>query len=215
MIDLEETLRAVVERVSTVIHGVTALLTQLAGQADDPAGLESLVRAAIEDPDSVVLGAGVVTASRPQAVLAWWWRREGSLSQLMVQLDPHSIVFYDVESQPWFVEPLRTGTLAVVGPYFDRSGTDATVVTLTVPLSSAPPAVAGADLDLDALFRLLVRDRRAVETKAILENLEGRVIASADPDVLAGELDQGPWLLSLPCPMLPWRVVVRRSGARH
>jgi len=202
----------IAERVSHAIASVDALLLELSAIADDPERVSRVVRAAIDQPDSLVLGAGVIRAASPRPALAWWWRRAGVPAPLAVALDPDSIAFYDVEHRPWFLEPWRTGTLSVVGPYFDRSGTDAMVVTLSRPLAAHPRGIVGADLELDALFRLLVADPSARAHRTVLESAEGRVIASADTEIFVGELDTGPWRAVEHCTLVPWRLVVRKRA---
>jgi len=186
-----ERLAQIAARVADAIAAVDAVLMNLLAAASDPHEVEALARATLDGPHRLVLGAGVIRAgSRPS--LSWWWRRSGEPEPLAVALEPNSLAFYDVERSPWFREPWRTGTLSVVGPYLDRSGTDAMVVTLSRPLSGDPPGVVGADLPLDAIFDVLVADPIARDLGAVLVNSKGRIIASVDPDHTVGELDRGP-----------------------
>jgi|GEM_PF-4511026 len=203
-------LAEIAARIAHTVATIDALLGSLLAAASDPLEVEAITRAALERPDHLVLGAGVIRAgSRPS--LSWWWRRSGEPEPLTVALEPNSLVFYDVEHRPWFLEPWRTGTLSVVGPYLDRSGTDTMVVTLTRPLPGEPPGIVGADLALDAIFDVLVAEPAARDLGAILENSEGRIIASANPRFTMGELDRGPWRAVVTCEQLPWRLVVREA----
>ncbi|ACU54907.1 conserved hypothetical protein [Acidimicrobium ferrooxidans DSM 10331] len=198
---------------ATAMSDVRALLDDLAHEAATHDAVEVLVRRELSRPGSIVLGAGVIRAGGRADSLWWWWRRGTVTSELLVALEPTSLTFYDVEHQPWFLEPLQSGTLNLVGPYLDRSGTNLMVVTVSRPAPGAPAGIVGADLSLDAIFRLLVATPAGRQLPWVLENLEGRVIASADPAITVGERDVGPWRIQRACPMLPWRVVVRASAA--
>lgn len=101
----------------------------------------------------------------------------------------------------------------LVGPYLDRSGTNLMVVTASRPAPGSRPGIVGADLSVDAIFRLLAATPAGHRVPWVLESAEGRVIASTDATIAVGERDVGPWRHQHACPTLPWRFVVRASAA--
>lgn len=65
-------------------------------------------------------------------------------------------------SKEWYTGPQRTGQISISEPYFDAGGSDAELVSVTVPIYDAAgkfQGVAGADLSLD-LIRVIVNALR-------------------------------------------------------
>ncbi|MWB99171.1 cache domain-containing protein [Agromyces seonyuensis] len=157
--------------------------------------VHDLVAPALQEPDSLVTGAGLVAAPHFLADRPWhlaWWQSAGSgeLRRLAVETDPEADAFRDHTALEWWRGPLREGRSHVTGPYVDYLCTDDYTVTITTPVRFAGimAAVVGADLYVERLERVLLPVMEASGQPATLVNASGRIIASADARLATGAL---------------------------
>ncbi|GAA3080397.1 hypothetical protein GCM10010464_50610 [Pseudonocardia yunnanensis] len=170
----------------------------------------------------IAVGMGVIVAPgflADQPLRVEWWQCEperGDPRRLDVDLNPHSVGFYDYAAADWFVVPRRTGHRHVVGPYVDVHGTDRYLLTLTVPVVADGEfvGVAGADIPVGRFETLVLRELGDLAVDVVVVNPEDRVVLSTSARWLAGSL-------ATPAAMLdaarvrtvtladpPWQVVV-------
>ena len=170
----------------------------------------------------IAVGMGVIVAPgflADQPFRLEWWQCEperGEPRRLEVDLNPHSVGFYDYAAAEWFVVPRRTGRRHVVGPYVDVHGTDRYLLTLTVPVLAYGEfvGVAGADIPVARFETLALRELGDLAVDVVVVNPEDRVVLSTSARWLAGSLaDPGALkdanrarTVTLADP--PWQVVV-------
>jgi hypothetical protein len=170
----------------------------------------------------IAVGMGVIVAPgflADQPLRLEWWQCEperGAPRRLEVDLNPHSVGFYDYAAAEWFVVPRRTGHRHVVGPYVDVHGTDRYLLTLTVPVAAEGEfvGVAGADVPVARFETLVLRELGNLAADVVVINPEDRVVLSTSARWLAGSLAAPGALhdaervrtVTLADP--PWRVVV-------
>lgn len=202
------------DRISEAVEAVFTSLTDLedharetwraaAGKHRKPtsADLRSLrpaIKAQLRNPAKRFTGTGVVVA--PDALgdanlhLEWWQRTaQGTLKQLVLDLDPASETFYDYREMSWFAIPRDEHRGTVIGPYVDLNGADLYIMTFTQPLTIDGDfvGIVGADVSLSGFEDLLVAALKGVEGDALLVNDEGRVLASNTPRWVPGSLSRG------------------------
>jgi len=144
----------------------------------------------------IAVGMGVIVAPgflADQPLRLEWWQCEperGDPRRLEVDLNPHSVGFYDYAAAEWFVVPRRTGHRHVVGPYVDVHGTDRYLLTLTVPVVADGEfvGVAGADVPVARFETLVLRELGDLAVDVVVVNPEGRVVLSTSARWLAGSL---------------------------
>ena len=123
--------------------------------------------------------------------LEWWYLADGGKTMpLRPNFDLRRENFYDYTAMPWFSRPRSTGSSCVEGPYVDLYGTNMYVLTFTVPIvvDGRFIGVAGLDLSLHNVERLLIRSLMRLEHEAVLIAVDGRVIASNSPNWMVGDL---------------------------
>ncbi|WP_300719714.1 cache domain-containing protein [Pseudomonas sp.] len=123
--------------------------------------------------------------------LEWWYLADGGKTMpLRPNFDLRRENFYDYTEMPWFSRPRTTGASNVEGPYVDLYGTNMYVLTFTMPIvvQGRFIGVAGLDLSLHNLERLLVRSLMRLEHEAVLLSGDGRVIASNSANWMVGDL---------------------------
>lgn len=182
-----EVLRAGLERVFAE-RGAVAVA--------DLGPIEAPVRAALELDHGPVAGAGFVAepgalSDRPHW-LEWWTvddRRRRPV-RLVVETDAGADGFRDYTLLPWFEVPRTTGRRHVTGPYVDYLCTDEYMLTFTTPVTGPAgfAGVAGADVPVRHVERLLMPLLRALPTPAALVNSGGRVVAGNRPNLFVGGL---------------------------
>lgn len=173
---------------------------------------------------AIAVGMGMIVSPGllvDRALRMEWWQSEPERDNpiwLEVDLNPHSVGFYDYAAAEWFVVPRRTGRRHVVGPYVDVHGTDRYLLTLTVPVVADGEflGVAGADVPVARFETLVLRELGDLAADVVVINPEGRVVLSTTALWLTGSLvtpgadaSLGVRTLNLTDP--PWRVLVTRG----
>lgn len=150
----------------------------------------------LHEKREIAVGMGVIVAPgflADQPLRLEWWQCEperGDPRRLEVDLNPHSVGFYDYAAAEWFVVPRRTGHRHVVGPYVDVHGTDRYLLTLTVPVVADGEfvGVAGADVPVARFETLVLRELGELAVDVVVVNPEDRVVLSTSARWLAGSL---------------------------
>lgn len=140
-------------------------------------------------------GGGVIlepgSLSDQHMHLEWWYLADaGKTLPLRPNFDRRRENFYDYTAAPWFSRPRDSGNSSVEGPYVDLYGTNMYVLTFTMPIFVQDRfiGVAGLDLSLHNVERMLVRSLMRLEHEAVLISADGRVIASNTANWLVGDL---------------------------
>ena len=197
--------------------------TGTAVHRDDVHGLRDPLRELLLTPGCVPVGLGVIVA--PEVVdgeplcLEWWQCGPGPAAptRLEVDLNSHSVGFYDYVAAPWFEVPQRTGRRHVVGPYVDVHGTDRYVLTFTEPVLADGRflGVAGADVPIGRFESLVLSRLGDLPAELVVVGEEDRVVLSTSPRWLVGSLlrpGDGPDGTAADLPGLPWRLFAWPSG---
>lgn len=191
------TVSAVLDTVQPVADAYAELVAsrRAAGRAphhDDLADLRGYICAVLLEHRHWVAGAGVVVtpgvlADRPRW-LEWWWLRGGRPEPLRVNLDETAADFFDYTSAEWYALPAATGGRHAAGPYVDHLCTNQYSVTLTSPVRSDGElvGVVGADVLVSSLEAAVLPTLLAIGPDAALVTADGRVVASASPDLAPG-----------------------------
>jgi hypothetical protein len=169
----------------------------------------------------VIVSPGLLT-DRPLRLE--WWQSEPDRDdpvRLEVDLNRHSVGFYDYATAEWFAVPRRTGRRHVVGPYVDVHGTHRYLLTLTVPVIADGEflGVAGADVPVARFETLVLRELGDLAADIVVINSEDRVVLSTSAQWLTGSLadfghaDSSHDVRPLALADSPWRVVVARGRA--
>lgn len=231
--DVYSGLAQLCDRVVTLHHSARAENAEL--RSSRLAELRPLLFEQLGRRSHLVAGTGFIAAPGVLADTArWleWWEltAQGEHRFLDVDLDPDSVDFYDYTAAEWFEVPERTGERVIVGPYVDYGGTDAYMLTLTIPVTT-PDAflgVTGADVPAGRFEAAVLPVLRKINVEAALLNATGRIIASNTPRKLQGSLLKDyrhsssamtdAWesrdATTHPCPGLPWTLLTfpGRSG---
>jgi len=171
-------------------------LAALSGKATGTA-IDKIVRPTVEvllTGDSPVAGAGFIANAGllgpDRSYIAWWQGPELERVDALANFSPSSVSRY-VRAE-WFRIPVETGLPHVTGPYVDFLCTDEYVLTFTHPVfTSAQDPVAGIvglDVTVQAMEQAVRAALRNVGPRATLVNADGRAIASAAPEIEAGDL---------------------------
>ena len=199
-------------------HAARARGERLCGR--DIIGLRGPLTDLLRREDEIAVGMGVIVspgllADRPLCME--WWQSEPEGHQprwLEVDLNPHSVGFYDYAAAEWFVVPRRTGRRHVVGPYVDVHGTDRYLLTLTAPVVADDEflGVAGADVPVARFETLVLQELGRLAADVVVVNPEGRVVLSTSArwltGLLVGNADAPPAARALTLSDPPWRVLV-------
>jgi len=151
-----------------------------------------------------VVGAGFVTVPGllPDTPWhqAWWVAPDGDPlvhrnppHQLAVVEDPESEFFRDYTRLEWWRGAASGAGRHVAGPYVDYLCTDEYILTLTMPVTGTAAdaemvGVAGVDVSVAALERLLLGSMTAIGRRCSLVNSESRVIVATDAALAPGTL---------------------------
>lgn len=181
-----------------------------AGPVTAGAAVDTLEAAALARLEAgLVHGCGYVSARAALAdhtyYLAWW---QGEGRNLLGDAGEPAHGGLDYTRRQWFRVPERTGRRYVTGPYVDFVCTDEYTVTLSQPvlLGARMVGIVGADVLVETLEEVLAH--RLWETGATLAHDDGRVMASADHRLAAGQLiDPAAFRERIGCPVLPLYLV--------
>jgi len=227
-----QTVQAVLDSVEEIRQAITGLVVSalenegLKPTRSDLEKLHPLFEQILERHGKLLVGVGFVAApgllQDAEEWLEWRMGARGGYSRLEVALDATALSNYDYVHAAWFEAPKAGSACSVVGPYVDFGGTNAYVVTLTVPVHVHGDfiGVAGADLLVDQVESLLRKLTHTVGLAASIVTDDGRVLASGIPRQAPGtrlrDLNltvsdgdwAGPGLLAFRCEGLPWKLVV-------
>lgn len=224
----------------SVVHANLDELGERVGrQLDNPTpstsdiDIEERARAMTADADTPVIGAGIVV--EPHSLVDadyWmdWWSiaRPGTANTVTQRHHIHQppVGQGDFTASSWYATPKRTGLPFVAGPYVDYEHTYAYILTVTQGFSigSRFGGVVGADMHVGWLENVLQPMLGQVPTPTCLVTETGRVIASADSQLMCGDRLTGegldllrpvqdagsPWLTRR-CRRLPFVIVSRTA----
>ncbi|MGW6173645.1 PDC sensor domain-containing protein [Arthrobacter sp. NPDC055138] len=185
------------EEILAEVSGWVPVLTELFADPDRPPGgkrvtttMQPLAAALVRRGEWPVVGAGFVAADQAVADAAWhmaWWQGETMERLVLPALASASDAYMRRE---WFTKPMATGLPHVTGPYVDFLCTDEYTMTMTVPVTAGGRrvGVAGADVFVESLERVLLPTLKKLHPAAALVNHVGRVVVSADAQLAAGTL---------------------------
>ena len=157
-------------------------------------GIDALTVDLVEHHSELVQGAGFVSAVGLFEDAPWWleWfaRDDDKVQRLLVQTDPQGGGFYDYENLPWYVVARDTGRRHVTGPYVDYLCTEDYTLTFTTPLAvrDAFVGVAGCDVRVNAAEERLLPALRRADSRLVVLNAHGRIIASNSGRHVCGDL---------------------------
>ncbi len=141
----------------------------------------------------ILAGMGYVAApgvvGELERYMMWWQRSGDELARLRLNFDPSSIDVYDYLQMEWFQSAHDRGERAAFGPYVDYSGSGLYVLTVSVPVTDDGVflGVAGADVEMAHLERLLVSVLRTSRAEVVVVNSERRVLAVNTARWVVGE----------------------------
>lgn len=198
----------VLAEVTADVEGIFAELARLAGAfgglgdggggtlaVDDLAELRPTIFSILDAGKGLVSGAGVVVAPGLLADrdrwLEWWSLTTASTrpEPLRVNLDPDAPDFYDYTTADWFATPRTTLAPHLAGPFVDYDCTNTYALTLSTPILRDREflGVAAADVLVASLERHIVPRLADLDRPVALTTAAGRVIASNDPELVAGQ----------------------------
>ncbi|KRW58817.1 PDC sensor domain-containing protein [Pseudomonas sp. TTU2014-080ASC] len=225
-----------IERLNSTLHGVFANLQELSQEVEriwtlcdkqkrkpssrDLSQLRELIDDQLLGRGTCAHGSGVVMEPgelSDQPMYLEWWRLAGTEKTLplMLNFNQRSESFYNYTSMPWFSGPRESGKGTVEGPYVDLYGSDMYVLTCTIPIffNQRFIGVAGADLPLHQIERVLISCLMRLPHEALLVSATGRVIVANTADWAAGDLalrimqSDGAECYPLDNDMLGWQLV--------
>lgn len=135
----------------------------------------------IFNPDSIVIA---------EQLIQWQVRSQaGGYEPYGFVYDEDSTEYYDFMRLPWFDAPRRTGKATLAGPYLDYLGVDDYVLTATVPIMSGGVfvGVAGADIQVGILERIMLSRSRGLRIPVALVAAEDRIVCSNSAHYLPGD----------------------------
>jgi DNA-binding FadR family transcriptional regulator len=187
--------RAPVEAlIDRVFGAVDRLRDGVLGARVDPAAVQARVRELLAEHRDLVIGMGMIVA--PGAAVGarrriLWWQDLGGPepTALQVDLNPHSLGFYDYGRADWFSVPRDSGGRYVDGPYVDVHGTDRYLLTFTAPVVVGGEflGVVGADVPVTRLETQLLRAWSGLGAEVVVVNADERVVVGNTADALPGE----------------------------
>lgn len=159
---------------------------QLVVMHDHAVGL--LSRRAMADGAGLIFNADRIAIA--EQLIQWQVRSEtGGFEPYGFVYDEDSTEYYDFMRLPWFETPRLTGTPTLAGPYLDYLGVDDYVLTATVPIVSGEVfiGVAGADLQVSDLERIMLSRCRGLRVPVALVTSEDRIVCSNSAHYLPGD----------------------------
>jgi hypothetical protein len=208
---------AVLEPVVALIHRVFGAVDRLrecvTGGPGDAGFLQARVRELLAEHHDITVGMGMIaapgTAMRVRRRILWWQDLGGAEpTALPVDLNPHSLGFYDYGTADWFSVPRESGGQYVGGPYVDVHGTDRYLLTFTVPVVVGGEflGVVGADVPVTRMETHLLRAWRSLAMNVVIVNADDRVVVGNTAAALPGtrhRLDHR----AVPVPDVAWRML--------
>lgn len=197
---VDATLGTIFSQVRQLVEETQALWQAVQAEGREPTAKDlATLRPAIDEQllttGAFGCGGGVIAAPNALADremhLEWWYLADGGKTlPLRPNFDRRRENFYDYTQMPWYNRPRDTGKSVVEGPYVDLYGTNMYVLTFTMPIlvQGRFIGVAGLDLSLHNVERLLVRSLMRLEDEAVLIAADGRVIASNTANWMVGDL---------------------------
>ncbi|NLG46475.1 cache domain-containing protein [Gordonia sp. (in: high G+C Gram-positive bacteria)] len=175
----------------TLGRSLTARRGPLTGAAIDRIVKPDVEAMLAADPD--IAGAGFVAAEgivgADRNYMAWWQGPEADRVDAIANLSASTPGRY--RDTDWYRIPLTSGRLTVTGPYVDLLCTDGFLLTYTAPVEwgrpEGPLGVAGVDIAIPSLERLLARKLAAVSATASLVNNDDRIIVTVSPQASPGD----------------------------
>lgn len=195
MTGLDNVLHATAQAINLRLESVFAGLVQLADVSASILGKPGVQRSALEAlkpvVDRVVAGQEGLVDSAGISVLPgmladaeachqWWTLVKGKLVFIPHNLNPASINYYDYTDMTWFERPLASGGPELIGPYIDFGGADMKVVTASLPVMQGTRAlaVAGADLSMESIEHIFLKNLGRRQEDIALVTVTGKVVAS-------------------------------------
>jgi hypothetical protein len=159
---------------------------QLMVMHDHAVGL--LSRRTMADGAGLIFNADRIAIA--EQLIQWQVRSEtGGFEPYGFVYDEDSTEYYDFMRLPWFETPRLTGTPTLAGPYLDYLGVDDYVLTATVPIVSGAVfiGVAGADIQVSDLERIMLSRCRGLRVPVALVTAEDRIVCSNSAHYLPGD----------------------------
>lgn len=200
-------LTPVTHLVDRVFGAVDRLRDCVVGASIDAARLQAGVRDLLAENRDIVVGMGMIVAPARRRVL--WWQDLGGPepTALQVDLNPHSLGFYDYGVAGWFSVPRASGGRYVDGPYVDVHGTDRYLLTFTMPVVADGDfvGIVGADVPVTRFETHLLRAWGGLDAELVIVNADDRVVVSNTARALPGDRHPlaGP---SIRVPSVGWRL---------
>lgn len=185
--------------------------------------VSDLVTPALAAPDSLLAGAGFISAQKAggkqSTHFAWWLGPVQDNPLFGTTLEPtrldlaareYADYLRNFEALEWFSVPRSTQQRHVTGPYVDHLCICDYILTLTVPVETpgaGTDGVVGADITVRRLEREVLPLLRSLRRPVALLNEANRVVVSTDPATSAGALLPADGRGSEPCPGTPFRLV--------
>ncbi|KJK08129.1 MULTISPECIES: cache domain-containing protein [Pseudomonas] len=197
---LDSTLGTIFSQVRQLVEETCTLWERVLSEGRQPTARDlALLRPAIDQQllatGAFGCGGGVIVEPNCLADremhLEWWYLADaGKTLPLRPNFDQRRENYYDYTAMPWYSRPRDSGKSVVEGPYVDLYGTNMYVLTFTMPILVQGQfiGVAGLDLSLHNVERLLVRSLMRLEHEAVLISADGRVIASNTANWMVGDL---------------------------
>jgi hypothetical protein len=211
---------AVEALIDRVFGAVDRLRDCVAGGAVDPSVVQARVRELLADHRDLVIGMGMIVAPGPangaRRRILWWQDLGGpEPTALQVDLNPHSLGFYDYGTADWFSVPRDSGGRYVDGPYVDVHGTDRYLLTFTMPVVIGAEflGVVGADVPVTRFEALLLRAWGGRDTDVVVVNADRRVVVGNTSDALPGERHPIGDGTAVAVSDVGWRLSVTPAGA--
>ncbi|MFD2674479.1 cache domain-containing protein [Gulosibacter bifidus] len=157
----------------------------------------------------LVHGSGVILdidrAELPTQSIMWQIRDGEDFATYNFSFEGSGPEYYDFKQQPWYAMPVSTKQPNTFGPYFDYTGVDEFIVTLTSPYYDATGlvALAGADVTVDALQQWFTQATRGLPGTFVLAHPEGRILCANSARFLPGtKIDSSSGLIAKPLPTM-------------
>lgn len=136
----------------------------------------------IFNPDSIAIA---------EQLIQWQVRSQaGGYEPYGFVYDEDSTEYYDFMRLPWFDAARRTGRATLAGPYLDYLGVDDYVLTATVPIvlsGGVFVGLAGADIQVGVLERIVLSRCRGLRIPVALVAAEDRIVCSNSAHYLPGD----------------------------